>query len=134
MKYLFQFIGLAMVLLILLCSVLFYMESKGLLQGEFAAFIHEMRELWLQAKNSSLSFFQTSGIADDAADLLDQGADILRGTESPLPEASVTPDQPGILVTPTPTPTSAPTQIVLPALTPQPTATPQLIIISTPAP
>ena len=46
---------------------------------------------------------------------------------------SETPNQPGIIVTPTPQP-AAPTQIILPALTPQPTATPQMIIITTPAP
>ena len=132
MKFLFQLIGLALVVLILLSSVLFYMESKNLLQGEFADYVHIMRELWLQAKAITMHFFQNSGIADDAADLLDQGANILRGTESPdiAVTATPTPDQPGIIVTPTP----VPTQIVLPALTPQPTATPQMIIISTPAP
>ena len=133
MKYLFQLIGLAMVLLILLCSVLFYMESKALLQGDFALFIREIRTLWLQAKNTSLSFFQRSGIADDAANLLDHGADLLRSSESPSAAVSETPNQPGIIVTPTPQP-AAPTQIILPALTPQPTATPQMIIITTPAP
>lgn len=132
MKYLFQLIGLAMVLLILLGSVLFYMESMGLLEGEFAMFIREMRELWLQAKTSILAFLQQSGIAGDAADLLDQGADMLRGTETPYP--ADTPAQPGILITSTPQPSAAPTQIVLPALTPQPTATPQMVIINTPAP
>jgi len=133
MKYLFQLIGLAMVLLILLCSVLFYMESKALLQGDFALFIREIRTLWLQAKNTSLSFFQRSGIADDAANLLDHGADLLRSSESPSAAVSETPNQPGIIVTPTPQP-AAPTQIILPALTPQPTANPQMIIITTPAP
>jgi len=133
MKYLFQLIGLAMVLLILLCSVLFYMESKALLQGDFALFIREIRTLWLQAKNTSLSFFQRSGIADDAANLLDHGADLLRSSESPSAAVSETPNQPGIIVTPTPQP-AAPTQIILPALTPQPTANPQMISITTPAP
>ena len=133
MKYLFQFIGLAMVVLILVCSVLFYVEKVGLLQGEFADYIHVMRELWLQAKNISITFFQTSGIADDAADLLDQSADMLRGTESPVPTATATPEQPGLLITPTPA--AQPTEIVLPALTPQPiTMTPQLIVINTPTP
>ena len=87
MKLLFQLVGFAVILLILLSAVLFYMESQDLLEGDLAEFIRQMRSVWLSAKETILSFLHTSGIADDAADLLDQGADKLRATESPEPSA-----------------------------------------------
>lgn len=108
MKLLLQLMGLVVVVLILLSSVLFYLESKDLLQGELGDFTHQMHEIWMLAKETVLSFLQNSGIADDAADFLDQGAEMLRSTESPqpseLPQATQSSDFSATIVITTPAP------------------------------
>lgn len=89
LKPVFQLIGLVVVIAILLLAVLFYLDGKGLLTGELADFIGSLRALFEQIKSVVTSFVHESGIADDAADLLDEGADMLRGaTPSPAQDGA----------------------------------------------
>jgi len=102
LKSLFQLIGFLVVIVILLTAVLFYLDGKDLLSGELSDFIGSMRGLFEQIKLVVSSFVSESGIAEDAANLLDESADKLRG---------VTPE-------PTIEPTMEPLQIVV--TTPEP--------------
>lgn len=92
LKPIFQLIGFLVVILILVFAVLFYLDSKDLLSGELADFIGSLRALFDQVKAVVTLFVNESGIANDAADLLDEGADRLRGT-TPAPGVTVTPGQ-----------------------------------------
>ena len=83
MKFIFRLIGILVVLLILLMAVLSYLDSKDLLSGKLERLIGNLRVLGLQAWQEVLLFMQDSGIAEDAAGLLDQGADYLRDTVDP---------------------------------------------------
>ena len=86
LKPIFQLIGFLVVILILLLAVLFYLDGKDLLSGELADFIGSLRALFDQVKAVVTSF------VNDAADLLDEGADKLRGT-TPAPGTTATPEQ-----------------------------------------
>lgn len=97
MKYIFRIIGFVVVVLVLLIMVLCYLDSKGLLTGDLGQLIGSLRVLGGQAWLEIRRFFSTSGIGDDAANLLEQGADYLRATPTP-DYMSATPD----LITPTP--------------------------------
>ncbi|MGN0784873.1 MAG: hypothetical protein ACI4MR_04305 [Candidatus Aphodomorpha sp.] len=106
LKPIFQLIGFLVVILILLLAVLFYLDGKDLLSGELADFIGSLRALFDQIKAVVTSFVNESGIANDAADLLDEGADKLRGA-TPTPGAAATPaadGQPLEIVVATPAP------------------------------
>ena len=92
LKPIFQLIGFLVVILILLLAVLFYLDGKDLLSGELADFIGSLRALFDQVKAVVTSFVNESGIANDAADLLDEGADKLRG-KTPAPGTTATPEQ-----------------------------------------
>ena len=83
MKFIFRLIGILVVLLILLMAVLSYLDSKDLLSGKLERLIGNLRVLGLQAWQEVLLFMQDSGIAEDAAGLLDQGANYLRDTVDP---------------------------------------------------
>ncbi len=83
MKFIFRLIGILVVLLILLMAVLTYLDSKDLLSGKLERLISNLRVLGLEAWQEILVFMQDSGIAEDAAGLLDQGADYLRDTVDP---------------------------------------------------
>ncbi len=108
MKFIFQLIGVLVVLLILVMAVLFYLGGKGLLSGKLDQLINSLRVLGKQAWVEIRYFMDDSGIAEDAAGLLDQGADFLR--ESVEPHITSKPGTEGA-VTPTPEPT--PTAIVI---------------------
>lgn len=108
MKFIFQLIGVLVVLLILVMAVLFYLGGKGLLNGKLDQLINSLRVLSKQAWVEIRYFMDDSGIAEDAAGLLDQGADFLR--ESVEPHVTSKPGTEGV-VTPTPEPT--PTAIVI---------------------
>ena len=85
MKLIFQLVGFLVVVVILLSVVLFYMDGKNLLSGDLADTVHSLRVLYAQAKALVTGFLSNSGIADDAADLLDEGADLIRrSTGSPV--------------------------------------------------
>ncbi|PKM41244.1 MAG: hypothetical protein CVV04_01965 [Firmicutes bacterium HGW-Firmicutes-9] len=102
MKFIFRLIGVLVVLLILLMAVLTYLDGKDLLEGKLERLISTLRVLGKEAWQEILVFMQDSGIAEDAAGLLDQGADYLRDTvephetskpgseafDTPLPEAT----------------------------------------------
>jgi len=75
MKFIFRLIGVLVVLLILLMAVLTYLDGKDLLSGKLERLIGNLRILGRQAWQEILYFMQDSGIAEDAAGLLDQGAD-----------------------------------------------------------
>ena len=83
MKFVFRLIGVLVVLLILLMAVLTYLDSKDLLEGKLERLIGNLRVLGKEAWQEVLLFAQDSGIAEDAAGLLDQGADYLRDTVEP---------------------------------------------------
>lgn len=83
MKFIFRLIGILVVLLILLMAVLTYLDSKDLLSGKLERLIGNLRVLGKEAWQEILVFMQDSGIAEDAAGLLDQGADYLRDTVDP---------------------------------------------------
>ena len=83
MKFIFRLIGVLVVLLILLMAVLTYLDSKDLLEGKLERLISKLRVLGKEAWQEVLLFAQDSGIAEDAAGLLDQGADYLRDTVEP---------------------------------------------------
>lgn len=83
MKFIFRLIGVLVVLLILLMAVLTYLDGKDLLSGKLERLIGNLRILGRQAWQEILYFMQDSGIAEDAAGLLDQGADYLRDTVEP---------------------------------------------------
>ena len=83
MKFIFRLIGIVVVLLVLLMSVLSYLDSKDLLSGKLERLISNLRILGKQAWQEILYFMQDSGIAEDAAGLLDQGANYLRDTIEP---------------------------------------------------
>ena len=83
MKFIFRLIGILVVLLILLMAVLTYLDSKDLLNGKLERLIGNLRVLGKQAWQEILVFMQDSGIAEDAAGLLDQGANYLRDTVEP---------------------------------------------------
>ena len=97
MKFIFRLIGILVVLLILLMAVLTYLDSKDLLSGKLERLIGSLRILGKQAWSEILLFMQDSGIAEDAAGLLDQGANYLRdsidpnATSKPGSEAFFTP-------------------------------------------
>lgn len=104
MKFIFQLIGILVVLLLLVMAVLFYLESKDLLSGKLEQLIGTLRLLSQQAWAEIRYFMDDSGIAEDAAGLLDQGANFLR--ESVDPHAT---GKPGADVfTPSPVPTVTP--------------------------
>ncbi len=119
MKLILQIIGFLVVVAILFGLVFFFLDSKSLLRGDFADYIHTLHALWQQAVRSTISFMQSAGIANDAANLLDHGADMLRSIDPSNPQATPAPG----------TETSGP--IIIDA---RPTETPPAIIIITPVP
>ena len=118
-KLILQIIGFIVLVAILFGLVFFFLDSKSLLRGDFADYIHTMHALWKQAVKSTVSFMQSAGIANDAADLLDHGADMLRSIDPSNAQATPAPD--GASAGP----------IIIDA---RPTETPPAIIIITPEP
>ena len=104
MKFIFRLIGVLVVLLILLMAVLTYLDSKDLLEGKLEHLISNLRVLGKEAWQEILVFMQDSGIAEDAAGLLDQGAEYLRDSIDPNATS-----KPGSEAFMTPTPSLAPT-------------------------
>lgn len=102
MKFIFRLIGILVVLLILLMAVLTYLDSKDLLSGKLEHLISTLRVLGKEAWVEIRLFMDDSGIAEDAAGLLDQGAEYLRENVEPHS-------------------TSQPGADALPTLTPEPT-------------
>ena len=83
MKFFFRLIGILVVLLIIIMAVLTYLDGKDLLSGKLELLIGNLRVLGKEAWQEILNFMQDSGIAEDAAGLLDQGANYLRDTVEP---------------------------------------------------
>lgn len=100
MKYVFQVIGFAVVIVILVTAVLFYLDSKALLVGDLSDYITEMRQHVTRMRTITFAFVTGTGIADDAANLLQEGADRLRGDQAPAP----TPGNEIYFATPEPAP------------------------------
>jgi hypothetical protein len=103
MKFIFRLIGILVVLIFLLMAVLTYLDSKALLSGKLARLIGSLRVLGKEAWSEIRLFMDDSGIAEDAAGLLDQGANYLR--ESVEPHIT---SQPGADALPTVTPEPTP--------------------------
>jgi hypothetical protein len=87
MKFLFRLIGILVVLLVLVMAVLCYLDTKGLLSGKLEHLIGTLRILGQEAWAEIRLFMSDSGIAEDAAGLLDQGAAYLRDGVSPHGQA-----------------------------------------------
>ena len=102
MKFVLQLIGFICVLVILLTAVLFFLDSKDLLRGDLATYVNTLHGLWLQGCDSTNAFFTSSGIKNDAANLLDEGANYLR---SQSPDAGTADN--------TPLPTNTPPAIII---------------------
>ena len=83
MKFICRLIGMLVVLLILLSAVLCYLDSKDLLTGKLDRLVSTLRILGREAWSEIRLFMGESGIAEDAASILDQGAEYFRGTVSP---------------------------------------------------
>ena len=83
MKFVFRLIGILVVLLVLLMAVLTYLDSKSLLSGKLEHLISTLRVLGKEAWLEIRLFMDDSGIAEDAAGLLDQGAEYLRESVEP---------------------------------------------------
>ena len=116
MKFIFRLIGFLVCLLILVMAVLCYLDTKALLSGKLERLVNVLRRLGKEAWAEIMLFLSDSGIAQDAADLLDQGAEYLRDGVTP----HVT-DKPGSDA-PTPVPTATPTAPA--TASPVPTVTP----------
>lgn len=121
MRFVFRMIGLIVVVLILLTAVLCYLDSKDLLSGKLGRLIGTTRRLGAEEWAEIRLFFSDSGIAEDAAGLLESGADFLRDGVTPHET-----EQPGIHALDTPTPDFLPTVTTEPAATPTPEPTPAL--------
>lgn len=117
MKYIYQLVGFLLIFCIIAFSVLFFIESNtNILTGDFGDFVRSMHILYEEVKETILSFMQESGIANNAADLMNAGADKLRGKTDPQePETIII--QPA---SPSPAPTSAPMQVIIPVITARP--------------
>ena len=72
MKFIFRLIGILVVLLILLMAVLTYLDSKDLLSGKLEHLIGTLRVLGKEAWVEIRLFMDDSGIAEDAAGLLER--------------------------------------------------------------
>lgn len=83
MKLIFRLIGVVVVLLILVMAVLFYLDSKDLLSGKLGRLIGALRRLGKEALLEIRYFMDASGIAEDAAGLLQEGANFLRESIEP---------------------------------------------------
>lgn len=83
LKFLFRLIGIVVVLMILIMAVLCYLDSKDLLSGKLERLISVLRRLGQEAWVEIRLFMSDSGIAEDAAGLLDQGAEFLRESVEP---------------------------------------------------
>ncbi len=83
MKLIFRLIGVLVVLIILVMAVLFYLDSKDLLSGKLGRLIGVLRRLGKEAWLEIRYFLDGSGIAEDAAGLLQEGADFLRESIEP---------------------------------------------------
>lgn len=104
LKFIFRLIGIIVVVVILVMAVLCYLDSKDLLSGKLGRLIGVLRILGKEAWSEIRLFMANSGIAEDAAGLLDQGAAYFRQSVEP----HVT-DKPGSSpYTPSPVPTATP--------------------------
>ena len=121
MKLIFQLVGFVLVIAIVLMSVLFYLDGKNQLAGELVTLVRKLHVLGTEAWDAIFNFSKNSGIAEDAADVLEASADKLRGVVAPH-ETS----RPGDLSTPEPTVTPAPTA------TPTPSPEPHVVFFGLP--
>ena len=110
MKFITRVIGFALIVVVIAFAALFFLESHNALgHSEFADFVRMMHIHYEEVKETVVTFFQTSGIAEDAADLMDKGAQKLRESGSgvtPVPAA--------------PQATPEPTTIIFEIVTPKP--------------
>ena len=112
MKLIFRLIGFVVVIVILVMAVLCYLDSKGLLSGKLERLVSVLRRLGKEAWDELMLFLSDSGIANDAANLLEQGAEYFR--EGVTPHVTEKPGSnalPEGYLTPTPVPTASPIPI-----------------------
>lgn len=83
LKFIFRLIGIIVVLMIFVMAVLCYLDTKDLLSGKLERLISVLRRLGKEAWVEIRLFMEDSGIAEDAAGLLDEGADYLRQSVEP---------------------------------------------------
>lgn len=115
MRFIFRMIGFIVVVLVLLTAILFYLDSKDLLSGKLERLIGASRRLGAEEWAEIRLFLSDSGIAEDAADLLQEGVDLLRDGVTPHET-----EQPGEHAFDTPEPASETTPEPSPEITPEP--------------
>ncbi len=127
MKFIFRLIGFIVVIIVLLMAVLCYLDTKGLLVGKLGETMTVLRRCGNESWTAIMAFLTDSGIAEDAAGILDQGADYLRDGVTPhqtdKPGSNALPEG---YATASPVPTATP----VPTASPVPTATPEAIAVS----
>jgi len=79
-KFTLQLIGFIVVLVILVMAVLFFLDSNGFLNGKLGRLVGALRALGKEAWSEIRLFTTDAGFVEDAAGLLDQGAQFLRGS------------------------------------------------------
>ena len=90
LKFLFRIIGIIAVLMMLMTAVLFFLDSQDFLHGNLGQLIGSLRHLSQEAWTAIRLFVSDTHLADDAAGLLDQGAQFFRDSVEPHPT-----DRPG---------------------------------------
>jgi len=112
MKFITRVLGFLLIVVVAAFAALFFLESHNMLgNSELADFVRMMHIHYEEVKETTTNFFQNSGIAENAADLMDKGAQKLR--ESQGSSASQAP-----AATPVPAGKSSP--IIFDIVTPKP--------------
>ena len=106
LKFIFRLIGIIVVLLVLVTASLFILDSKGFLSGKLGRLASSLHQLSKEAWKEIRIFVSTTGIADDAADLLDQGSRFFRDSVEPhaTDKPGAFPYSPNPELSPTPLP------------------------------
>lgn len=101
-KDILQLIGIVALVLVVLFAVFFLLDNVHLLSGALGDYVTVMHASFKAMKEATKSFLTGSGLADEAAAILDSGAEKLRGVAEDLAA------QNGVGATPEPAATAAP--------------------------
>lgn len=101
-KDILQLIGILALVLVAVCAIFFLLDNVHLLSGALGDYVAVMHASFKTMTEATKAFISGSGLADEAAALLDSGADKLRGVADDLAH------QNGVGATPEPAATAAP--------------------------
>ncbi|MDR1620628.1 MAG: hypothetical protein LBS18_08225 [Clostridiales bacterium] len=99
MKSFLKIVILLVIAALLVLVLLSYLEKRGIIDTSASSVLSDIKDAGEQAGDSVSDFLDESGIKDGTADLLEQGAALIRG--SAAPEQSTSPES----APPTPSPT-----------------------------